>query len=82
MQNLDLLELCLKINLVTFNLVFGGYFVFLAKKLRKVIMNYHAKSGASSFKIVQVQVMINLVFGGHFVFWWPLFLAKKCGKSI
>ena len=48
------------------NLVFGGHFVFWRKKLHRVIMKYHVKSGASSLKINAV--MNNLVFGGHFVF--------------
>ena len=57
--------------------VFGGHFVFwwpfyfLAKKMRRVIMNYLAKCWASSLKIDSV--MPNLVFGGHFVFWRPFF---------
>ena len=33
----------------------------------KLLINYHAKSEASSLKIDWV--MLNLVFGGHFVFW-------------
>ena len=42
-------------------------FYFWALKMWKLIMNYHAKSGASSLKIDWV--MLNLVYGGHFVFW-------------
>ena len=60
---------------VMLNLVFGVHF-FLVNKLWRVIMNYQAKSGASSLKIGWV--MINLYFDGHFVF-----LEKKnCGWSL
>jgi len=65
-----------------FNLVFGSHFVFLAaifflaNKWRMAILNYHAKSGASSTKIDWV--MLNLVFDPHFVFLWPFcFFNKK-----
>ena len=52
--------------------VFASHFVFWGKHLRRVIMNYHVKSGASSLKIDWV--ILNLVlgailfFGRHFVF--------------
>ena len=46
------------------NLVFGGHFVF-AKKMRMVIMDYHAKSGASSMKIVILMVLGDADMGGN-----------------
>ena len=50
-----------------YSLSYAQFSFLVAKKSRRVIMNYHAKSGAYSLKIDQV--MLNLGFGGHFVFW-------------
>ena len=63
---------------------FGGHFVFSRKELRRVIVNYHVKSGASSLKIDWV--MLNFCrlfsfFDGHFVFCRPFFLTMLCGGS-
>ena len=69
MQNLELLAW----KMSELNLVFVGHFVFWwpfcfwRKKLQKVNVNYHAKSGASNLK--NDWVMLNLFFVGHFVFW-------------
>ena len=58
-------------------------FVFIYFILRKVNINYNAKSGAPSLQIEEV--MINfcilvaiLIFGGHFVFLMEIWFFKIC----
>ena len=54
----------MKIGWVISILCFGGHLFYCVKYfLQKVNMNYHAKSGASSFKIERILI--------NFVFWWP-----------
>ena len=73
-------ELCSILFLAAI-LFFGGHIIFSAKKLHRVLMNFHAKSGAFSLKIDRV--MLNLVLGGHFVFWQPFyFFGKKWLRAI
>ena len=47
---------------------------FLQILLRRVNMNYHVKSRASSLKMDWV--MLILIFGGHFIFWRPFFFLQ------
>ena len=48
--------------------------------LRRVNMNFHAKSGASSLKIDWV--ILSLIFGGHFVFWRSYFFLKGWLRAV
>ena len=72
MQNLEYIAWKL-IELFPFS--FWQPFCFFLGKMWRVIVNYHAKSGANSLKIDWV--MLNLVFGGHFVFWQPFYFSQK-----